>query len=53
LLTPGDLVVRRNNERFFITQVFPRRWKHYVTHQDFEMAEVERGSIVYKLPSGL
>src|SRR5579863_4547643 len=53
LLTPGDLIVRRNNERFFVTQVFPRRFKHYVTHQDFEMAEVERGSIVYKLPSGL
>ena len=53
LLTPGDLLVRRNNERFFVTEVFIRRWKHFVTHQDFEMAEVERGSVVYQLPSGL
>jgi hypothetical protein len=53
LLTPGDLLVRRNNERFFVTQVFPHRWKHYVLHQSFEMSEVERGSIVYTLPSGL
>ena len=53
LLTAGDMLVRRNNERFFITEVFVRRWKHFVTHQDFEMTEIERGSIVYKLPSGL
>jgi hypothetical protein len=53
LLTPGDLIVRRNNSRFFVTEVFPRRWKHYVLHQDFSLAEVERGSIVYDLPSGL
>lgn len=51
LLTPGDLIVRRDNTRFFITQVFPRRWKHFVTHQDFEMSEIERGSIIYKLPA--
>jgi hypothetical protein len=53
LLTPGDMFVRRNNQRFFVTEVFPRRWKHYVLHQDFSLAEVERGSIVYQLPSGL
>lgn len=53
LLTPGDLIVRRNNERFFVTDVFVRRWKHFALHQDFNLAEVERGSIVYTLPSGL
>ena len=53
ILTPGDLIVRRNNQRFFITEVFPHRFKHYVTHQSFSTAEVERGAIVYKLPSGL
>jgi len=53
LLTPGDMIVRRNNERMLVTQVFPRRWKHFVLHQDLELAEVERGSILYKLPSGL
>lgn len=52
-LTPGDMIVRRNNERFSITQVYPRRFKHYVTHVDFEMSEIERGNIVYTLPSGL
>jgi hypothetical protein len=53
LLTPGDLFVRRNNERFFVTEVFPHRWKHYVLHQSFQLAEIERGSILYELPSGL
>jgi len=53
LLTPGDMLVRRNNQRLFITEVFPHRWKHFVTHQSFNMVEVERGSIVYSLPSGL
>jgi hypothetical protein len=53
LLTPGDMLVRRNNERFLVTEVFLRRWKHYVLHQDFDMIEVERGSILYDLPSGL
>ena len=53
LLTPGDMLVRRNNERFLVTEVFLRRWKHFVLHQDFNLAEVERGSILYQLPSGL
>lgn len=53
LLTPGDMIVRRNNQRFFVTEVFVRRWKHFALHQDFNLAEVERGSIVYDLPSGL
>lgn len=53
LLTPGDMIVRRNNQRFFVTEVFVRRWKHFVTHQDFNMTEVDRGDIIYELPSGL
>jgi hypothetical protein len=53
LLTPGDMIVRRNNERFLVTEVFIRRWKHFALHQDFNLAEVERGSILYQLPSGL
>lgn len=53
LLTPGDLIVRRDNKRFLVTEVFPRRWKHYVLHQDINLVEVERGSILYELPSGL
>lgn len=53
LLTPADLIVRRNNTRFFVTEVFPRRWKHYVLHQDVNLTEVEKGSIVYNLPNNL
>lgn len=53
LLTPGDLIVRRNNQRYNITQVSPRRFKHFVTHQDFQISEIERGSILYQLPNGL
>jgi hypothetical protein len=53
LLASGDMIVRRNNQRFFVTQVFPRRMKHFITHQDFDLVEVERGNIVYTLPSGL
>jgi len=53
LLATGDMIVRRNNQRFLVTQVFPRRFKHFVTHQDFDLAEVERGSILYQIPSGL
>jgi hypothetical protein len=49
LLTNGDLIVRRNNQRLWIQNVTVRRWKHFVTHQDFETAEVERNHPVYKL----
>jgi hypothetical protein len=49
----GDLIVRRNNERFLITEVFPKRWKHFVLHFEWNMSEVERGSILYELPNGL
>lgn len=53
LLATGDMIVRRNNQRFLITQAFPHRFKHFVTHQDFDLVEVERGSILYTIPSGL
>lgn len=53
LISPGDVLVRRDNQRFTITEVFPRRWKHFITHQDFNIAEIDRGSIIYDLPSGL
>jgi hypothetical protein len=53
LITPGDLIIRRNNERFLVTEVFPKRWKHFILHQEWNMSEVERGSLLYELPSGL
>lgn len=50
LLNNGDLIVRRNGQRLWVTNVYQRRWKHFVTRQDFETAEVERNSPVYELP---
>lgn len=50
LLTNGDLLIRKNNQRFVITNVTQCRFRSYVTHQRFEMAEVERNSPIYKVP---
>lgn len=50
LLTNGDIIVRRSNQRLRITNVFQRRWKHYVTHQDFESAELEKNHPAFQLP---
>jgi len=53
LLAPGDFIVRRNNQRLWITNTYLRRWKHFVTRQDFETNEVERNHLIFKIPSGL
>lgn len=50
LLQNGDFIVRRNNQRLWITNVYQRRWKHYVTRQDFSTAEVERNASIYNIP---
>ena len=50
LLQNGDFIVRRNNQRLWIKDVYQRRWKHFVTRQDFDMAEVERNASIYKIP---
>jgi hypothetical protein len=53
LITPGDVFQRRNGTKFIVTEVFLRRWKHYVLHQDLNLSEIERGSILYQMPNGL
>jgi hypothetical protein len=53
LITEGDFLVRRNNERLWIQKVTLSRWKHYVLHQSFDTAEVERNHEIYNIPSGL
>jgi hypothetical protein len=50
LLTSGDFLVRRNNQRLWITKTYIRRWKHFVTRQDMDTAEVERNASVYNIP---
>jgi hypothetical protein len=52
-LNTGDIIVRRDNRRYLITQVDPRRFKHYITHQTFDISELERNHPIYKLPLGL
>ena len=53
LITEGDFLVRRNNERLWIQKVTASRFKHYVLHQNFDTAEVERNHEIYNIPSGL
>jgi len=53
LITEGDFLVRRNNERLWIQKVTASRFKHYVLHQNFDTAEVERNHPIYLIPSGL
>ena len=49
ILTNGDIIVRRNNQRLRIVNVYQRRWKHFVTRQDFETVELERNDPAYQL----
>ena len=53
LITEGDFLVRRNNERLWVQKVILSRFKHYVLHQSFTSAEVERNHPIYLIPSGL
>lgn len=53
LLSESDFLVRRNNQRFWVQDVTVSRFKHYALHQSFSVAEVERNSPIYQIPSGL
>lgn len=53
LISEGDFLVRRNNERLWIQKVTVSRAKHYALHQSFDTAEVERNHPIYLIPSGL
>ena len=50
LLQNGDFLVRRNGQRLWITEVTLLKWKHFVTHQNFSTAEVERNHPIYQIP---
>jgi hypothetical protein len=52
-LEKGDVIVRRNGQRFMITQVDPCRWRHFTTHQKFDITLLETNHPVYQLPLGL
>ena len=49
-LNTGDILVRRDNRRYIITQVDPRRFKHYITHQTFDFAELEKNHPIFSMP---
>jgi len=53
LLEKGDIIVRRNNQRYMITTVDPKRFRHFVTHQYFEMTELEKNHPIFSLELGL
>jgi hypothetical protein len=53
ILEKGDVIVRRNGQRFLITELDPCRWRHYVTHQKFNITLLETNHPVYQLPLGL
>ena len=53
LVTEGDFLVRRNNQRFWIQAPTVSRFKHFALHQSFDLAEVERNHPIYNIPSGL
>lgn len=53
LLEKGDIIVRRDGQRFMITEVHVCRFRHYVTHQKFSIAHLETNHPIYALPLGL
>ncbi len=51
LLQNGDILVRKvGRQRLRITNTYPRRWRSFMLHQDFETAELERDHSIYKIP---
>lgn len=53
ILEKGDVIVRRNGQRFMITNVDQCRFRHYVTHQKFNITLLETNHPIYNLPLGL
>lgn len=49
ILEKGDILVRRNNQRYMITSVDPKRFRHFVTHQLFDMTELEKNHPIFSL----
>ena len=45
-----DLIVRRNGQRLWITNVQQSKWRHHILRQMCNFEEIERSSPLYKLP---
>ena len=53
LITEGDFIVRRNNQRLWVQAPTISRFKHFALHQSFDVVEIERNHPIYSIPSGL
>jgi len=50
LITTGDILVKRNNQRLWITDVSVTKWKSYILRQNFSTTEIERNNAIYNIP---
>jgi hypothetical protein len=49
-LNNKDFIVRRNNQRLWITDVDISKWRHHVLHYSFKTTEIERSNVIYNIP---
>lgn len=49
-LNNKDFIVRRNNQRLWITDVKISKWRHHVLHFEFDTSEIERSNVIYNIP---
>jgi len=49
-LNNKDFIVRRNNQRLWITEVDVSKWRHHILHFTFNTTEIERNNIIYQIP---
>lgn len=45
-----DFIVRRNNQRLWITNVDVSKWRHHILHYKFDATEIERSNVIYQIP---
>lgn len=50
LLSNKDFIVRRNNQRLWITNIQQSKWHHHILRQLFSFEEIERNNPLYKFP---
>lgn len=50
ILETGDIIVRRDNQRYMVNNPDPKRWRHFVTHQTFDLVELEKNHPIFSLP---
>lgn len=46
----GDLIVRRDGVRFWVTNVTPTMWRGKVLRQMFDLDRIELGHLIYSIP---